>query len=412
MLAVATMTVVTAQEILVEKPSTVVPEETPDFLKEMQADITKSAEKVKQLAAQVQADQTQVAAPKAVKTQPPPQEVMVSESSESSAEAQMAAQARAKAHYDTAMAHMKAMSDKLGNMEEDYEQRAKEAGRKEEQEGRKEQLMAAASLVPELASTMMDEAEVTPAAPVVTMETSQSMHTMTAQQAKDTARLLGTDKEVDPLVEAMKHKEVNTLRTQLDAEHEKLRADSNPMAALIHERAKRKAAKSKMVANHMKWVALQDGWEGDPEAPSLSEVHTQALTIETNLEAQGTKLSKTQKDQIEEATRVHAMNEAKIDMTQQRIKAMRDLVDEDTREARKEQATSQAEQLYYEQDATLADVESVKAEAKSALNEQEQATAMTYGGDSSGLVEALDDIQTAAKAYDKAEAAAEALPAQ
>lgn len=324
----------------------------------------------------------------------------------------MAAQARAKAHYDTAMAHMKAMSDKLGNMEEDYEQRAKEAGRKEEQEGRKEQLMAAASLVPELASTMMDEAEVTPAAPVVTMETSQSMHTMTAQQAKDTARLLGTDKEVDPLVEAMKHKEVNTLRTQLDAEHEKLRADSNPMAALIHERAKRKAAKSKMVANHMKWVALQDGWEGDPEAPSLSEVHTQALTIETNLEAQGTKLSKTQKDQIEEATRVHAMNEAKIDMTQQRIKAMRDLVDEDTREARKEQATSQAEQLYYEQDATLADVESVKAEAKSALNEQEQATAMTYGGDSSGLVEALDDIQTAAKAYDKAEAAAEALPAQ
>jgi predicted Zn-dependent protease len=56
-------------------------------------------------------------------------------------------QARAKAEYDTAMAKMQKLSDKLGKMSEDYEARAEEEGEASRREGRKERLEVAATLV-------------------------------------------------------------------------------------------------------------------------------------------------------------------------------------------------------------------------------------------------------------------------
>jgi len=271
---------------------------------------------------------------------------------EMQAQSQAQAQARAKAKYDRAMSKMQKLSDKLGSMAEDYEERAQAASDEEAKAAKRERAQVAAAA-----------AEF----PFLGLETSEKKH--------HDALVQDLDDDKDVLAEAMKHKEVTQLITKLDAEHKQLRKEeeSDPMASLKHLQDNRKKAKREEAARIMKWQALQDGYAGDPEAPSETDVNYKALVVEKNLEAQGTKLSDAQKEQITEAVRVHEMNNRRIEMTKQRLKKMQELEEEDRRANKKAVATAQAEALYDEQDDMLNKVAEVKAEAKEALESQKRA---------------------------------------
>jgi len=283
------------------------------------------------------------------------------------AQAQAQAQARAKAQYDSAMSKMRALRDKLGNMAEDYEQRSQYASDEEAKAAKRERAQVAQAAA---------------SFPFLGLQTSEK------KQHDSLVQDLDDDKDV--LAEAMKHKEVPKLIKSLDDEHKALRKEmeTDPMATLKHMQARKKERKRAEVKRTMEWRALEDGWDGEPDGPSEADVKYQALGIEANLEKDGTKLSDTQKTQIEEAVRVHEMNSRKIDMAKQRLDKMQELEEKDEMDSKKELAKAQGEALYDEQDAMYSEVAAAKAEAQQALETQKQANAPDPAAD---LVQALND---------------------
>merc|ERR1711985_80423 len=93
----------------------------------------------------------------------------------------------------------------------------------------------------------------------------------------------------------------------------------------------------------------------------------EAKQIESNLEKSGHKLSKLQKNEILEATKVHDANNRQIEAARIRLKQMQNLVEEDDAQAKKQLATAQAEEIVDEGEAMQSRVNAALIEPKMAL---------------------------------------------
>jgi len=258
-------------------------------------------------------------------------------------------QAHAKAEYADAMAKMKTLSDKLGHMSEDYEARAQVQDKLAKKAGEKER--------EEVATAMA-------AAPLLGLQTSQQV--VASQELANN----GNGKE-DALDRALRHPEVNKMLSKLEAEHKIVQRhmETDPMAALKHLQEQQEEKKKQDTASQEAWMALRDGWHGEPENDEAN-VQYKAWVIEHNLKKQGTVLSQEQKHRILEAVRTHEKNGLRINMAKRRLAAMNKLIEADSRQAKKERMQAEAEQLYDENDGMLAEVAAAKGEAKQALLDQ------------------------------------------
>jgi len=326
----------------------------PDFLQEAQHDVVVSGAKAVVAKARVNRDQAE----------DNEQELKSQEMMDEQVRARQQDKARAK--YEAAMAHMQALSDKLGAMATDYDKRAGYADVEEAKAADKEhkELMAAAVEFPFLG-----------------LQTSSALSS-DASPASIAA---------DPIAEALKHHEVEAIEEAVEQEHADIRkrAKKDPMAALESVMQRREQASTAEAHRTMEWTALQDGWDmNDLPEPDETEVELKAHRIEEGIEKQGTHLSQAQQDAILGATRVHEQNNIKIDVVKRRLKAMDKLVEEDDRQAKKERMVSEAEQLADEKDSMDWQVEAVEKEAQEALATQAHATELAGR---EGLVQEFED---------------------
>jgi len=257
---------------------------------------------------------------------------------------QQHAQVGARAKYDMAMARMKKLANKYGQMEKVYQAKAEQAGRKELRAEKRER----------------DEAHL-------------------KAQRYPVLHLEDKTGEFRPSVEkALQHKEVDAMIDEVTQEHKAEQASGDPLAPL--KRAQKEFAEetAKDVEMATKWEALQYGSKRlIPRAVDEADVLAEANKIDAEQEAKlGHPLSAAQKKKILEATRVYEKNKMDIDLVKKRIASAHKLAVEDSLEVKKQLAHNQAERMMDAQDAAQAkmkqQVAEVQAEANAAIVQETQ----------------------------------------
>merc|ERR1711998_295253 len=270
--------------------------------------------------------------------------------------------AGAKADYSAAMSHMAKLSKEMGQAAKVYDKRARQNAVAEKSAARteREQLVAAA-VVPALA-----------------MQVGNSMHA--PGKTWDTS---DTDDSMVKVSEVLKHKE----------------DEANEATSMTH------------------WNALVNGWtprqgenleQFDKVGHDADSVY-EAKQIESNLEKSGHKLSKLQKNEILEATKVHDANNRQIEAARIRLKQMQNLVEEDDAQAKKQLATAQAEEIVDEGEAMQSRVNAALIEPKMALNELKMVPSMssTPSKAQASMIASYQDVLQKAAAYKAAKKAEE-----
>jgi len=301
--------------------------------------------------------------------------------------------AGAKADYSAAMSHMAKLSKEMGQAAKVYDKRARQNAVAEKSAARteREQLVAAA-VVPALA-----------------MQVGNSMHA--PGKTWDTS---DTDDSMVKVSEVLKHKEVQKLVADIQRKHQ---AAKGPFGSLKSLQADDKQDEANEATSMTHWNALVNGWtprqgenleQFDKVGHDADSVY-EAKQIESNLEKSGHKLSKLQKNEILEATKVHDANNRQIEAARIRLKQMQNLVEEDDAQAKKQLATAQAEEIVDEGEAMQSRVNAALIEPKMALNELKMVPSMssTPSKAQASMIASYQDVLQKAAAYKAAKKAEE-----
>jgi len=214
--------------------------------------------------------------------------------------------------------------------------------------------------------------------------------------------------------EVLKHKEVQKLVADIQAKHQ---AAKGPFGALKSLQADEKQDQASEATSMTHWNALVDGWT-PKQGEDLEQVDKvghdadsayEANAIESNLEKSGHQLSKLQKSEILEVTKVHDANNREIEATRTRLKQMQNLIEEDDCHAKKQLATAQAEEIVDEGEVMQSRVNAALIEPKMALNELKMvsSTSGTPSKAQASMMASYQDVLQKVAAYKAAKKAEE-----